>query len=240
MGQNNIQKHALEHARTNLVRCASPNISWGKAFPLFCNNKPPLSKIISGRRKRWKTNDEKMVDFWCRFFTVYAELFTVCKGHKRWKKTSRCWWSFSRLVFHGLPHRKVLRREFSENSCFLYGLLKDFGERKISPKFSCITFFQIWDAPTQIPGHPGHSPDKRPLVQSFCPGYPDVWVPEVPEISCPKTLSLGCFSFLTKIPEERGLFRGITRRKRLFAKEITVRAEIITELILERAGSVFF
>ena len=27
-----------------------------------------------------------MVDFWCRFFTVYAELFTVYKGHKRWKK----------------------------------------------------------------------------------------------------------------------------------------------------------
>ena len=26
-----------------------------------------------------------MVDFWCRFFTVYAELFTVYKGHKRWK-----------------------------------------------------------------------------------------------------------------------------------------------------------
>ena len=29
--------------------------------------------------------------------------------------------------------------------------------RKISPKFSCIKFFQIWDVPTQIPGHPCHS-----------------------------------------------------------------------------------
>ena len=29
--------------------------------------------------------------------------------------------------------------------------------RKISPKFSCIKFFQIRDVPTQIPGHPGHS-----------------------------------------------------------------------------------
>ena len=43
-------------------------------------------KILSRRRKRWKANDEKMVDFWCRFFTVYAEIFTVYKGHKRWKK----------------------------------------------------------------------------------------------------------------------------------------------------------
>ena len=42
--------------------------------------------------------------FGADFFTVYAELFTVYKGHKRWKKkTSRYWWSFSRLVFHGLP-----------------------------------------------------------------------------------------------------------------------------------------
>ena len=44
-----------------------------------------------------------MVDFCCRFFTVYAEFFTVYKGHKRWKKTSPYWWSFSRLAFHGLP-----------------------------------------------------------------------------------------------------------------------------------------
>ena len=32
--------------------------------------------------------------------------------------------------------------------------------RKISPKFSCIKFFQIRDVPTQNPGHPGHSLSK--------------------------------------------------------------------------------
>ena len=32
--------------------------------------------------------------------------------------------------------------------------------RQISPKFSCIKFFQIRDVPTQIPGHPGHSLSK--------------------------------------------------------------------------------
>ena len=42
--------------------------------------------FYSRRRKRWKANDEKMMDFWCRFFTVYAEFFTVYKGHQRWKK----------------------------------------------------------------------------------------------------------------------------------------------------------
>ena len=35
-----------------------------------------------------------------------------------------------------------------------------FWVRKISPKFSCIKFFQIRDVPTQIPGHPGHSLSK--------------------------------------------------------------------------------
>ena len=47
----------------------------------------------SRRRKRWKTNGEKMVDFWCRFFHGLVPIFhglrrffTVCKGHKRWKK----------------------------------------------------------------------------------------------------------------------------------------------------------
>ena len=33
-------------------------------------------------------------------------------------------------------------------------------EQKISSKFSCIKFFQIWDVPTQIPGHPIHSLSK--------------------------------------------------------------------------------
>ena len=37
---------------------------------------------------------------------------------------------------------------------------KYYRVRKISPKFSCIKFFQIWDVPTQIPGHPGHSLSK--------------------------------------------------------------------------------
>ena len=32
--------------------------------------------------------------------------------------------------------------------------------RKISPKFSCIRFFQMRDVPTQIPGHPGNSLSK--------------------------------------------------------------------------------
>ena len=127
-------------------------------------------------------------------------------------------------------------------------------ERKISPEFSCIKFFQIWDVPTQIPGHPGHSLSKttekghwyKVLVQdiptsgrkAFQPDFgayrglarvlfspsnlqkevknPEkghfyflrptlvctklwfkrdlIWIPDVPGISCPKTLSLRCFS----------------------------------------------
>ena len=43
----------------------------------------------------------------------------------------------------------------------LAGIVRDFwGYGKISPKFSCIKFFQIRDVPTQIPGHPGHSLSK--------------------------------------------------------------------------------
>ena len=38
--------------------------------------------------------------------------------------------------------------------------IANFRVRKISPKFSCIKFFQIRDVPTQIPGHPGHSLSK--------------------------------------------------------------------------------
>ena len=53
------------------------------------------------------------------------------------------------------------------------------------------------------PGRPDPNPrTSRPLPKTtqkratcifFCPGYPDVWAPDVPGISCPKTLSLGCF-----------------------------------------------
>ena len=52
-----------------------------------------------------------MVDFWRRFFSRFgADFFTVYADFSRFvrdingeKKTSRYWWSFSRLAFHGLP-----------------------------------------------------------------------------------------------------------------------------------------
>ena len=60
-------------------------------------------------RKRWKANDEKMVDFWCRSFSRFTQsFFTVYKGRKRWKKHLIISWSFSRLVFHGLPPLELL------------------------------------------------------------------------------------------------------------------------------------
>ena len=68
------------------------SIPWWLTSSLVCNilgwprstvEKGPQSNEIleSRRRKRWKTNGEKMVDFWCRFFhglvpiffTVYAD-----------------------------------------------------------------------------------------------------------------------------------------------------------------------
>ena len=73
---------------------------------------------------------------------------------------------------------------------------------KNQPNVFLHKFFQVRDVPTQIPGHPGHSLSNGPLAQSFCPGYHDVWVPDVPGISCPKTLSLGCFLFLTLVTLE--------------------------------------
>ena len=52
-----------------------------------------------------------MVDFWCRFFhglvptffTVYAKFSWFIRDIHGETKTSRYWWSFSRLAFHGLP-----------------------------------------------------------------------------------------------------------------------------------------
>ena len=66
-----------------------------------------ITENISWGRKRWKTNGEKIRDFWCRFFTVYAEFLTVSKGRKRWKNISLLIWAFSRLVFHGLPPSRI-------------------------------------------------------------------------------------------------------------------------------------
>ena len=70
-----------------------------------------LFYIQSRRRTRWKTNGEKMVDFWCRLFSRFgADFFTVYTDFSRFvrdingeKKTSRYRWAFSRLAFHGLP-----------------------------------------------------------------------------------------------------------------------------------------
>ena len=58
---------------------------------LFLVRKGPLGtaiviRMLSRRRKRRKTNGEKQWIFGADFFAVYAELFTVYKGHKRWKE----------------------------------------------------------------------------------------------------------------------------------------------------------
>ena len=70
-------------------------------FPYFSETwEPPQSR----RRKRWKTNGEKMVDFWCRFFHGLVPIFfTVYADFSRFVRDIngefffRYWWSF----FHG-------------------------------------------------------------------------------------------------------------------------------------------
>ena len=84
------------------------------------------------------------------------------------------------------------------------------GNRK---EFACMKFFWSWDVPIQIAGHPGHSVSKTTekgashkfwswTSQGRGQGHPDVWVPDVPGISCPKTLSVGCFSVLILVTFE--------------------------------------
>ena len=71
--------------------------------------------------------------------------------------------------------------------------------RKICPKFSCIKFFQIQECPNpksrDIPATPCLKQQQKATCINFCPGYPDVWVPDVPGMSRPKTLCFGCFFF---------------------------------------------
>ena len=98
---------------TNLEK--KNNLAWDFQLRLkIGNGRSTIGKCTgpkSRRRKRWKTNGETMVDFWCRFFSRFgADFFTVYADFSRFirdingeKKTSRYWWSFSRLVLHGLP-----------------------------------------------------------------------------------------------------------------------------------------
>ena len=61
-------------------------------------------RVISWGRKRWKTNGEKMVDFWCRSFSRFTQSFSRfirdINGEKKHLVIDDL---FSRLVFHGLP-----------------------------------------------------------------------------------------------------------------------------------------
>ena len=63
--------------------------------------------------------------------------------------------------------------------------------------------FQIRD----ILATPCLEQQKKATCISFCPGYPDVWVPDVPGLSCPRTLPLGCFL----LPDTCGIWGGLWR-----------------------------
>ena len=74
-----------------------------------------------------------MVDFWCRFFHGLVPIFSrfgadfsrFIRDINGEKKTSRYWWCFSRLVFHGLPPLDfgVLRGDKRQSAVF-GGLLR--------------------------------------------------------------------------------------------------------------------
>ena len=76
----------------------------------------------------------------------------------------------------------------------------------IQPKVILHKVLLIPGRPTPNHGSSGHSvsktTEKSALHKAFSgtsqgqsQGYPDVWVPGVPRVSCPRTLSLSCFSF---------------------------------------------
>ena len=67
-------------------------------------------------------------------------------------------------------------------------------ERKISPKFSCIKFFQIRDILTQIPATPCLKQQKKAICRKFLSGISQRLGPWCPRNILPKNLSLGCFS----------------------------------------------
>ena len=94
----------------------------------------------------------------------------------------------------GKNFRKLLRRKQSSAKI---------SHRKVFRSFCPLPLcFNLWLFP-EIAGHPSHSLSKTTEVGAQCidflagssqawgRGYPGVWVPDVPGISCPKTLPLG-------------------------------------------------
>ena len=87
------------------------------------------------------------------------------------------------------------------------------------------------DIPTQIVEHPGHwlckTTEKGTMHEVLVwdisgpgQGYPNVWVPDVPGTSCPKTLSLGCFSVLTRATIYRSLWALQARNRKKVSKRV--------------------
>ena len=97
--------------RAETQRAPPPDLGRNLLPELF-----PTATTCKGKwESGWKNHENNQEDvnadkltvkkwwiFGADFFTVYAEFFTVYKGHKRWKKNLVID-DFSRLVFHGLP-----------------------------------------------------------------------------------------------------------------------------------------
>ena len=117
----------LEHMRRYVQ--GSVNGHFHMVVRVLWANEIPLPPFCSRRRKRWKTNGEKMVDFWCRFFSRFGadffhglhRFFTVCKGHKRWKKNISLLMNFFTVSFSRFAPSRFALLEVRNVVTFMQG-----------------------------------------------------------------------------------------------------------------------
>ena len=115
--------------------------------------------------KKWWIFGADFFTVWCRFFHGLRRFFTVCKGHKRWKKNISLLMIFFTVSFSRFaPSRKTGEKMRKRSGCFCCSFFWPFSSGHFRSGHLGFSFVALQGPPTsQIRANRLRAPELSPL-----------------------------------------------------------------------------